>query len=131
MHTPGMSLNLRRHISLCLLALMFLIVRTAEAHAHLCADGKEPPVSVHLADGGSHACETGAAGEHGDDKDVQIAADVVLKKPASADPAMAALFPVLFEVLASSGEPVVSVEAAAVFIEQPSFLRPPLRGPPA
>ncbi len=126
-----MSLACYRHIYCCLLALMFIIVRTADAHAHLCQDGNEPPVTIHLGDGGTHPCDTGAEGGHTEDTDVSIAADVVLKKPPSADPWITATIALLFEIVASGGEPRLFAATPDFHVQAEYFLRPPLRGPPA
>lgn len=125
-----MSSACYRPVYYCLLALMLLIVRTADAHAHLCADGKEPPVAIHLADGGSHPCESRGASGHPGDKNVQIAADVVLKKPPAADPWIASAISLVFRFAAPAIEARISVESQPVRVETSSHLRPPLRGPP-
>jgi hypothetical protein len=109
---------------------MLLIVRTADAHAHLCYDGKEPPVSIHLADGSSHPCESGPSSGHTGDKDFQITSDVALKKASSADPWITAAIPHLFQIVSSAGDPPFSADAPIVRVETIYFLRPPLRGPP-
>jgi hypothetical protein len=110
---------------------MLLIVRTADAHAHLCYDGKEPPVSIHLADGSSHPCESGTSSGHTGDKDVQIASDVALKKAPSVDPWITAAIPFLFQVVSSAGDPPLTANVPTPRVETIYFLRPPLRGPPA
>lgn len=120
-----------RQVYCCLLTLILLIVRTAGAHAHLCNDGKEPPVAIHLADGSEHPCEVSGSSEHAGDKDVQIATDVVLKKPPAADPWIATAFPVLLELVDAHAEQGISLETCDLLVESPFFLRPPLRGPPA
>ena len=120
-----------RHITCCLLALMLLIVRTADAHAHLCDDGKEPPVVIHLADGDSHPCESGGPNGHPGDKDVHIAGDVVLKNPPAADPWITSAISLVFQFAVPAIETRISVESQSVRIATSSHLRPPLRGPPA
>lgn len=121
----------RKQLSWCLFALMLVIMRTADAHAHLCQDGREPPASIHLADGGSHACEAEDSKKHAGDEDVSLTHDVVLKKSSIDD----AWFPFAFVFVlqlssAPTEEPVVSA-AEPVPVAAPRFLRPPLRGPPA
>lgn len=110
---------------------MLVIVRVADAHAHLCADGKEPPTSIHLGDGGLHPCDDGQSKDHAGDKNVSIGADVVLKKAPSLDhswiPAFAA-FAFDFEVRRSN-ETVLD-EPLTIRVAAAAYLRPPLRGPP-
>ena len=65
--------------------MMFVMLRTADAHAHFCFDGKEPPTSIHMADGDTHPCETDPSKGHTGDKDVQLSPDVVAKKPVPSD----------------------------------------------
>ncbi len=120
-----------RTVYCCLLALMLVIVRTADAHAHLCNDGKEPPVSIHLGDGGSHHCQTDASSGHTGDKDVPIAADVVFKKAPHTDPWAAALPVYAFDVVAPAVCERVEARSHDARIESAAYLRPPLRGPPA
>ncbi|HTU65075.1 MAG TPA: hypothetical protein VMF52_03910 [Steroidobacteraceae bacterium] len=125
-----MIVSWRKQLTWCLFALMLVIVRTADAHAHLCQDGKEPPASIHLADGGAHACEEGSQG-HSGDEDVSFTHDVVLKKSSIDD--LWIPLAVAFVILrgdAPSEEPAVG-DLAPVRISAPHFLRPPLRGPPA
>lgn len=125
-----MSPAFSKRLSGCLIALMLVIVRIADAHAHLCADGKEPPTVIHLGDGGSHPCQTDAATEHSGDKDVQIAADVLLKKSSLADVWMPPLQASIVEFIAPrSAEPII-VEPREPRVATPFRLRPPLRGPP-
>jgi len=120
-----------RHIYCCLIALMLIIVRTADAHAHLCADGKEPPAALHLNDGGNHPCETDSREAHSGDKDIQIASDVVLKKAPQIDPWMPALLAFAFEVAAPATDESVRFRSIDDRFESIVYLRPPLRGPPA
>jgi len=120
----------RNPLLYCLFATMFLIVRTADAHAHLCFDGKEPPASVHVADGEVHPCESGSSSGHSGDKDIRLTPDVFLKK-ASADDVRSSCS-VRFEatfVAEQLGEPIRAI-AQIDGAPTPRFFRPPLRGPP-
>lgn len=111
--------------------MMFVIVRMADAHAHICADGKEPAASVHLGDGGVHPCETDPGAGHTGDKDVQFAKDVVAKKASVDDLGLPPAFPVVVHFLANPfGEPLAGVAAIEV-VRAPFWFLPPLRGPPA
>ena len=119
-----------RSLLCSLLATLLVIAPTADAHLHYCFDGKEPAVSIHLADNESHPCETGADSGHSGDRDVQLASDILVKKAVADDgwaPAIAAIR-VQFVAQVFS-EPVIGYsqlrEAGPAF-----FLRPQLRGPP-
>lgn len=111
--------------------MMLVIVRTADAHAHFCFDGQEPPTSVHLGDGGLHPCESKSNSGHSGDKDVQLASDVVLKKAAADDvwlpPAVS--FEIAF-IPQSYSAPVLQ-DSQIVGLRNVLFFVPPLRGPPA
>jgi len=127
-----MSSAYRRNISWCLLALMLVFVRIADAHAHICADGKEPPASIHLADGSSHPCDDEQSNEHDGDKNVQIAGDVVLKKvPSLEHPWIPAFVAFACDFAASGSNEAILNEPLTVRVEAAAYLRPPLRGPPA
>lgn len=127
-----MSSAYRRNISWCLLALMLAIVRIADAHAHLCADGKEPPTSIHFGDGGAHPCDDGQTNDHAGDKNVQLGADVVLKKaPFLEHPWMPAFVAFAFDFTAPRSNETILNEPLTIRVAAAAHLRPPLRGPPA
>jgi hypothetical protein len=126
-----MPLASSRPIFCFVLALMLLIVRMADAHAHLCYDGKEPPSSIHWACGGAHPCETDKSTVHTGDKDVQVSADLLVKKSVSADSWMPAFLASIFQYIAPRSVERIAVEATIVRPTEPAYLRPPLRGPPA
>lgn len=127
-----MSSAHRRNISWCLLALMLVIVRIADAHAHLCADGKEPPASIHLGDGGAHPCDEGQSNDHVGDKNVQIGVNVVLKKaPSLENPWMRAFVAFAFDFTAPRSIEIILNEPLTIRVAAAAYLRPPLRGPPA
>lgn len=110
--------------------MVFVLVRTADAHAHLCFDGEEPPASVHVADGELHPCESSETSGHTGDKDVRLTPDVLLKK-ASADDAWipsSIQFEVSF-VAHTLHEPLRAV-AQIDHASARYFILPPLRGPP-
>lgn len=119
-----------KHLFGCLLALLLIGVRTADVHAHLCRDGKEPRAALHLADGGSHPCQTDAATEHSGDKDMQIAADLLLKKSSVVDHWLLPLQAFAFEYAIPRSEKHIDVGALEPRFDTPARLRPPLRGPP-
>ena len=121
----------RNPLLFTLLATMFLVVRLADAHAHLCFDGKEPPATVHFADGEVHACESGEQSGHSGDKDVQLTPDVVLKKASAADVWLPPPANLEFRFVAQgSGEPLLPAAQLDGSAAPVGFL-PPLRGPPA
>ncbi len=127
-----MSSAYRRNISWCLLALMLAIVRIADAHAHLCADGKEPPASIHLGACGIHPCDGDRSSEHSGDKNVQISADFVLKKAPSLDHSwMPAFVAFAFDFTAPRSNEIILNEPLTIRVAAAAYLRPPLRGPPA
>lgn len=131
-HTGGVipARRLRLRLPWFLLALGLVIARTADAHAHLCFDGQEPPASIHLADDCNHPCESGTSSGHSDDRDVELSGDALVKK---AQPAEAWLPPAATVVTGF----VACLSVDRVFLPSPDepvpafFLRPPSRGPPA
>ena len=119
-----------RQIYCCLLALMLVVMRIADAHAHFCYDGKEPPVSIRFADVGSPICDTSEGCEPLRDTDVQIAADAVVKKPTVDDLWIVGLTTCGFRCISSRSEEPVTSKGENSPVEQRAHLRPPLRGPP-
>jgi len=113
-------------------ALALFCVRITDAHAHLCLDGQEPPLAVHVEDlAGAH--ESGHADEAHDDVDVSVIADAAPKKAEdSAQP------DVLLQVTASVllPDPALSWRAPAdrgrriLLASFPPLFQPPARGPP-
>ena len=128
---PRVTRMQRNPVLYCLLAMMFVVARTADAHAHLCSDGKEPPAAVHVADGDVHPCETDTSQQHQGDQDIQLSADVVAKKPAPSDawiPCIVALD--LLFIARPLSDPIPDL-AQTDDTRPPLFRVPPLRGPPA
>jgi len=113
-----------------LLAALLVLARTADAHLHYCFDGKEPAVSIHIADSGSHPCETSADSGHSGDQDVQLASDILVKKAAADDAWAPAVCLTRVEFITRSvSKPLAGYSQGRVF--RPAyFMRPPLRGPP-
>jgi len=110
--------------------MMFVIVRTADAHAHLCFDGKEPPASVHVADGEVHPCESGKDSGHTGDKDVRLTPDVLLKKASADDVWIPSSFRFAVSFVANPQSEPLLVDAQPIANSARCFFRPPLRGPP-
>ena len=120
----------RNHLLCCLFAMMFVMLRTADAHAHFCFDGKEPPTSIHVADGESHPCETDPSQGHTGDQDVKLSPDVLVKKPIPSDVWIPYVVAFVYQLsLQPTDEPVVHMAPTDV-VRPPLFRVPPLRGPP-
>jgi len=113
------------------MCLSLLILRVGGMHLHFCFDGSEPPVSLHLPDSGVHHVDEHAAGETHSDRDVPVANDALVKKSNTFDVTLAlfAFALLLFLVAPVSRLRPISRESALV-PDDPSRLRPPLRGPP-
>ena len=116
----------RRVVLLVLLALIG--VRTSDAHLHMCLDGQEAPVTVHVADASLHHDADHEGQEH-DDRDVDPVDAALLKAEADVDLLVYAVtsFVIAFSPLAVH-EP--SAELALPNLTSPLYLRPPSRGPP-
>jgi hypothetical protein len=120
----------RNHLLCCLFAMMFVMVRTADAHAHFCFDGKEPPASIHIADGDVHPCEKGQSQEHKGDKDVKLSPDLLVKKPLPTEVWIPYVAVFVFQISAvPCCEPITAIEQTGD-LRPPLFRLPPLRGPP-
>ena len=120
----------RNHLLCCLFAMMFVMLRTADAHAHFCFDGKEPPTSIHVADGEAHPCETDPGNGHTGDKDVKLSPDLLVKKPIPTDAWLPYVLTFVYQFSSVSlGEPIVE-PTQIDGIRPPLFRVPPLRGPP-
>ena len=130
--------------ALALLCATLVALRIAGSHLHLCFDGSEPPVSLHVSDAAGHAShdhESGHLAPHGmdsasethhDDLDVLVVGDAIVKKgSALSDATLFALVAVLlvFAVARDRGGRIVSVHPTFLPSSRPR-LRPPLRGPP-
>ncbi len=66
-----------------------LASRIAGTHLHVCLDGSEPPIELHVADDGEHHAEDSGA-PHAD-RDVMLGGDYLSKKGDLADPGLLAL----------------------------------------
>ncbi len=74
----------RTRVVLALLCAALLASRIAGAHLHLCLDGGEPPVSLHVADDGEHHAEDSGEAPHAD-RDVVLGGDYLSKKAGQVD----------------------------------------------
>jgi len=110
--------------------MMFVMVRTADAHAHFCFDGKEPPTSIHIADGDVHPCETDESKEHKGDKDVKLSPDLLVKKPLPTEVWVPYVAVFVFQCFAAPHSEPISAAENPLDVRPPLFRLPPLRGPP-
>lgn len=111
--------------------LALLIVRTSDAHVHLCLDGQSQRSSIHVADTAG-TCDDGAAGqgEH-QDQDVNVFGAVLAKKSADTD---ALDLPRAIDVILSLLPPERGIVHEAATQDPaprlPHLFLPLLRGPP-
>ena len=111
---------------IAVLCLGLVVLRVGGVHLHLCLDGSEPPVSYHVADSGVHHLDEHDAGESHSDRDMALADDVLVKKPAKAQDSLLLLF-----LVSRSTGPRPAADAPPRLRRPYSWLRPPLRGPPS
>lgn len=116
---------------LWVLAIALLPVRMADAHLHLCLDGGERSMSIHVEDPPVHDGAIDADTGH-TDRDVDLSNPLLIKKSGTSDKTAIAVLRVYVLALvlpvARSVEPLAELRLPAVV---PAFnLRPPLRGPP-
>lgn len=116
-----------------LLCITIFLMRVGGAHLHLCFDGGEPPVSVHLsADTGADQPHAGVGQGH-HDQDVSLSGEALAKKLDGALqlPILLVVAFVLFLLCRPVGGIVVPRDRTAQFHPLPVFrIRPPLRAPP-
>lgn len=112
---------------LWLLAIALLPVRMANAHLHLCMDGQQPPVALHVHDVATHDGSQPHADDNHNDRDVNLSATTTVAKSSLVDDG---LLPALLHVyvLATLLPPPSAVAPADVSV--PSFHSAPLDGPP-
>lgn len=116
---------------IALLCLALVVVRANGAHLHLCFDGTEPPVSLHMADAGQHH-ENSGTGETHQDADVPVAGDALAKifKLKLGDlPLILLAAAILLSLLLSPDRPI-ALRRIGIAPLTLRGLRPPLRGPP-
>lgn len=113
---------------IALLCGVLLLTRLGGTHLHLCFDGSEPPISLHVADAGDH--HPGESAPHAD-QDVALGADLLVKKPAGGFDLGALAFAFTFLLLIVFRAPGIRPEALILPLRSArTRLRPPLRGPP-
>lgn len=115
---------------LTLLLVMLLVVRVGGAHLHLCFDGGEPPISLHLMDHGLHHGAPGMDAGH-QDADVAVADDALAKfaKLGLDLPVLLLAALLVWSLLQAPRQPAPGYRNP-VFFSAAHSLRPPLRGPP-
>jgi hypothetical protein len=114
---------------IAMLCVAVIVLRVGGTHLHLCFDGDEPPVSLHIADSGIHHADE-PAGDHSD-REITPGADALVKKSSDAVDALtlALLGAVLLFVVACGRVPLPDFRSPLPAPSR-SRLRPPLRGPP-
>ena len=115
-----------------LLCIAILVMRVGGAHLHLCFDGSEPPVSVHVSvDAGIDDSHVGVGKAHYD-QDVSLSGELLAKKVDGALqlPMLLAVAVLLF-LVPFVRVPFVPRDRTALIHPIPIFrIRPPLRAPP-
>lgn len=115
---------------LWLFAIALLLVRVGEAHLHLCLDGQQHPVAMHVQDAPTHNGVEASPGGHNDvDVDLSVA-PWVKKIGVDEMPVIvfaSVLLALLLPISQSTSRPAqfLTPHLASAF-----SLRPPLRGPP-
>ncbi|HEU4778926.1 MAG TPA: hypothetical protein VFS58_03510 [Steroidobacteraceae bacterium] len=122
----------KRKLLIAVVCVALLALRVGGLHVHLCMDGSEPPLSVHVADSGVHHLDEAEEGDAHADRDVAIAADAVLKKSSGELDLtlLAALGALLLFVLMRPRPRLTFAPVPARATSARAHLRPPLRGPP-
>ena len=115
---------------LWLLAIALLLVRLGDAHLHLCLDGQQYPVAIHVQDAPTHQGAEASFDGHNDiDVDLSIA-PWVKKIGVDEMPIIvfaAVLLALLLPVLRDAIRPA---QLLIPWLPSAFTLRPPLRGPP-
>ena len=115
---------------IALLCVALVAMRIGGVHLHLCLDGGEPPIALHMSDAGlHHADEPGTA--HAD-HEVALGADALVKKPFGGLelPMVGFTFALLLFVLTHARDPLPEFFTPLRLSPARAHLRPPLRGPP-
>ena len=114
-----------------LLLLAFVIVPIGGTHLHLCFDGQEPPLSLHMEDGETHHAEEQATAPH-DDVDLSLVGELAAKKFDRSLDSAPPLAATLIMLLSPIGEGVWLPQQSADSVSPISVfeIRPPMRGPP-
>jgi len=121
--------------ALWVLAIALLLVRVGESHLHLCLDGQEPAVALHVDDAPEHGGVDASLSSHNlsghNDRDIDTS-NLPWAKKVGMDELPAVLLTVLILTLllpAVRNVPPLS-RLLIPAIARPASLLPPLRGPP-
>lgn len=121
-------------LGLWILAIALVAVRISGVHLHLCSDGQEAPVSVHILDAPGHH---GDAVQHGiddhEDRDIDVSlsgAALFKKSDVGADLVPLIAFFILLVLLPRVATFLPRSSAPALPFGHSAYFRPPLRGPP-
>jgi hypothetical protein len=116
---------------LWVLAVALLPVRMANAHLHLCLDGKEAPISVHVEDVPGHQDDADlSVGHHDHDVDVSGSMSVTKSASFALDNPIISAF-VLAILLPIESSRIVRADVAEPYSSVAFVVHPPSRGPPA
>jgi len=122
------AMSMKRLWIVLICALAFLFVSNSGTHLHVCFDGQEPPISVHVLDG-DHADL-----HHDDAAHDELDIDPLSKpppKPLYSDLPVLALLIVVCGLLWRSAAAVpVPLRCLSSPRSLPRYWRPPLRAPP-
>jgi hypothetical protein len=119
--------NILHHKTLAFLALViWLITSWSGAHGHLCFDGQEPPVSVHMHTLGEHTDH--AVDEQHVDADIDLSQPFLAKLTKIDLPLLIAAALVLAVLFHKNSIPVSNYSPG--YSSRRAGLRPPLRAPP-
>ena len=129
-HTPGMLRRSTIGKVLWIVAIAVLAIRGGDAHLHLCGDGQEQPVALHMLDAPGQHHDQAEAGHN--DRDLDVSAPALVKKTGDFDDlTLAAVLTFAWVSLAPVVAQIEPIAAAHPLpITSLFFLRPPLRGPP-
>jgi hypothetical protein len=115
-----------------LLCTIFLVIQSTDAHVHLCFDGQEPAVSIHIENRTELTQHLTKVGLDHHDLDIDLGVNSISKLPKVDLPVLALLFSALFIAFNLQGKPPIARSRSTRFrYQSPSHFRPPLRGPPA
>ncbi len=124
------TLSIRRKCVALLLSGVLLLLQVSGAHLHLCFDGQEPPVSLHVLDSGPEHFPGAAYSQHQDEELESGLASLLKKSFSDLGPPVASATFVLND--ASTSQSLLKIR----WDERPvpysiTRLLPPSRGPPA
>lgn len=129
---PLMFRRSKLAMGLWILAIALVAMRMSGVHVHLCSDGQEAPVSVHLLDGSlHHGTGTSEGAEQHEDKDVNVFGAALFKKSdVGGDLLPGAFIFILLLLLPHARSFFPILRASALPVGPTAYFTPPLRGPP-